>query len=125
MANLTVASYRTTLPLKRRHCKSLAKVVTFRSYGPSIARDNGEGEQVNTGEPSPAPVTSIHSLQGQVDKVGVGLVSLAFRRGAGIVNLQDTVREKNQRAYDAYAASANEQTRVVHLGGLLDSRPSR
>ncbi|KAI0950465.1 glutamate synthase [NADH], variant 2 [Taiwanofungus camphoratus] len=41
---------------------------------------------------------------------------------AGIANLQDAVREKNQRAYDAYAQNANGQTRAVHLRGLLDFR---
>ncbi|KAH9945975.1 NADPH-dependent glutamate synthase [Epithele typhae] len=39
---------------------------------------------------------------------------------AGIAHLQDAVREKNQGAYEAYAANANEQTRAVHLRGLLD-----
>ena len=41
---------------------------------------------------------------------------------AGIANLQDAVREKNQSAYDAYARNANEQTQKVHLRGLLDFR---
>jgi glutamate synthase (NADPH/NADH) len=41
---------------------------------------------------------------------------------AGIANLQDAVREKNQSAYDAYARNANEQTKSVHLRGLLDFR---
>ncbi|KAI0664581.1 NADPH-dependent glutamate synthase [Cubamyces menziesii] len=41
---------------------------------------------------------------------------------SGIANLQDAVREKNQRAYDAYAENANEQTKAVHLRGLLDFR---
>ncbi|KAG2157569.1 uncharacterized protein EDB93DRAFT_1123416 [Suillus bovinus] len=39
---------------------------------------------------------------------------------AGIANLQDAVREKNQAAYDAYARNANEQTKSVHLRGLID-----
>ncbi|KAI6043136.1 NADPH-dependent glutamate synthase [Pisolithus marmoratus] len=41
---------------------------------------------------------------------------------AGIANLQDAVREKNQTAYDAYALNANEQTKSIHLRGLLDFR---
>ncbi|PPR08093.1 hypothetical protein CVT24_010554 [Panaeolus cyanescens] len=41
---------------------------------------------------------------------------------AGLASLQDAVREKNQSAYDAYARNANEQTRSVHLRGLLDFR---
>ncbi|EFI28399.1 glutamate synthase [Coprinopsis cinerea okayama7 len=41
---------------------------------------------------------------------------------AGIANLQDAVREKNQSAYDAYARNANEQTQHIHLRGLLDFR---
>lgn len=41
---------------------------------------------------------------------------------AGIASLQDAVREKNQTAYDAYARNANEQTKSVHLRGLLDFR---
>ncbi|EGN96049.1 hypothetical protein SERLA73DRAFT_93995 [Serpula lacrymans var. lacrymans S7.3] len=41
---------------------------------------------------------------------------------AGIANLQDAVREKNQKAYDAYAQNANDQTKSVHLRGLLDFR---
>ena len=40
----------------------------------------------------------------------------------GIANLQDAVREKNQTAYDAYARNANEQTKRIHLRGLLDFR---
>ncbi|KAF8654066.1 hypothetical protein AX16_003599 [Volvariella volvacea WC 439] len=40
----------------------------------------------------------------------------------GIANLQDAVREKNQAAYDAYARNANEQTKAVHLRGLLEFR---
>ncbi|KIK15041.1 hypothetical protein PISMIDRAFT_16800 [Pisolithus microcarpus 441] len=39
---------------------------------------------------------------------------------AGIANLQDAVREKNQTAYDGYALNANEQTKSIHLRGLLD-----
>ncbi|KAJ3557788.1 hypothetical protein NM688_g1279 [Phlebia brevispora] len=41
---------------------------------------------------------------------------------AGIAYLQDAVREKNQKAYDAYAANANEQAKAIHLRGLLDFR---
>ncbi|KAJ8517312.1 hypothetical protein ONZ45_g5485 [Pleurotus djamor] len=41
---------------------------------------------------------------------------------AGIANLQDAVREKNQSAYDAYARNANEQAQRIHLRGLLDFR---
>ena len=41
---------------------------------------------------------------------------------AGIANLQDAVREKNQSAYDAYARNANEQSQKIHLRGLLDFR---
>ncbi|KZT28486.1 NADPH-dependent glutamate synthase [Neolentinus lepideus HHB14362 ss-1] len=41
---------------------------------------------------------------------------------AGIANLQDAVREKNQVAFDAYTKNANEQTRKIHLRGLLDFR---
>ncbi|KAH6918723.1 NADPH-dependent glutamate synthase [Coprinopsis sp. MPI-PUGE-AT-0042] len=41
---------------------------------------------------------------------------------AGIANLQDAVREKNQTAYDAYARNANTQTQQIHLRGLLDFR---
>ncbi|KIK15060.1 hypothetical protein PISMIDRAFT_16812 [Pisolithus microcarpus 441] len=41
---------------------------------------------------------------------------------AGIANLQDAVREKNQTAYNAYALNANEQTKSIHLHGLLDFR---
>ncbi|KAF9239590.1 NADPH-dependent glutamate synthase [Melanogaster broomeanus] len=41
---------------------------------------------------------------------------------AGLANLQDAVREKNQTAYDAYARNANEQTKSIHLRGLLDFR---
>ncbi|KAF7984984.1 hypothetical protein HWV62_9950 [Athelia sp. TMB] len=41
---------------------------------------------------------------------------------AGIANLQDAVKEKNQGAYDAYAKNANEQTKRVHLRGLLEFR---
>ncbi|KDQ60668.1 hypothetical protein JAAARDRAFT_190827 [Jaapia argillacea MUCL 33604] len=40
----------------------------------------------------------------------------------GLANLQDAVREKNQKAFDAYAKNANEQARMVHLRGLLDFR---
>ncbi|TDL27308.1 NADPH-dependent glutamate synthase [Rickenella mellea] len=40
----------------------------------------------------------------------------------GIANLQDAVREKNQRAYDAYARNANEQVRNITLRGLLEFR---
>lgn len=39
---------------------------------------------------------------------------------AGIANLQDAVREKNQSAFDAYIRNANEQTKRVHLRGLLE-----
>ncbi|KAL5511690.1 GLT1 [Sanghuangporus vaninii] len=38
----------------------------------------------------------------------------------GIANLQDAVREKNLRAYDAYARNANEQIKSCTLRGLLD-----
>ncbi|KAI0273665.1 NADPH-dependent glutamate synthase [Gloeopeniophorella convolvens] len=38
----------------------------------------------------------------------------------GIANLQDAVHEKNQKAYDTYARNANNQTKSVHLRGLLD-----
>ncbi|KIY64888.1 NADPH-dependent glutamate synthase [Cylindrobasidium torrendii FP15055 ss-10] len=41
---------------------------------------------------------------------------------AGIANLQDAVRERNQSAFDAYSRNANEQTSRVHLRGLLDFR---
>ena len=41
---------------------------------------------------------------------------------AGIANLQDAVREKNQTVYDAYAHNANEQAKSIHLHGLLDFR---
>ncbi|KAF7311548.1 Glutamate synthase [Mycena kentingensis (nom. inval.)] len=41
---------------------------------------------------------------------------------SGLANLQDAVREKNQSAYNAYSRNANEQTRSVHLRGLLDFR---
>jgi glutamate synthase (NADH) len=40
----------------------------------------------------------------------------------GIANLQDAVRERNQTAYDAYAKNADEQTKRIHLRGLLDFR---
>lgn len=39
---------------------------------------------------------------------------------AGIAALQDAVREKNQRSYDAYAANARKQVRAVTLRGLLE-----
>ncbi|KAG8767917.1 glutamate synthase [NADH] [Ceratobasidium sp. 428] len=39
---------------------------------------------------------------------------------AGIANLQDAVRERNQAAYDAYSRNAREQTKQVALRGLLD-----
>jgi glutamate synthase (NADH) len=38
----------------------------------------------------------------------------------GIANLQDAVREKNQKSYDAYAANARSQVQNVTLRGLLD-----
>jgi glutamate synthase (NADPH/NADH) len=38
----------------------------------------------------------------------------------GIANLQDAVREKNQKSYDAYAANARNQVKNVTLRGLLD-----
>ncbi|EPQ58378.1 NADPH-dependent glutamate synthase [Gloeophyllum trabeum ATCC 11539] len=41
---------------------------------------------------------------------------------AGIANLQDAVREKNQSAFDAYTKNANEQARKIHLRGLLEFR---
>ncbi|KAH7104439.1 hypothetical protein BKA62DRAFT_767512 [Auriculariales sp. MPI-PUGE-AT-0066] len=39
---------------------------------------------------------------------------------AGIANLQDAVREKNQSAYDAYSRNALEMVRNVTLRGLVD-----
>ncbi|GAA5893643.1 glutamate synthase (NADH) [Sporobolomyces salmoneus] len=39
---------------------------------------------------------------------------------SSIAFLQDAVREKNQKSYDAYAASARKQVRAVTLRGLLD-----
>lgn len=39
---------------------------------------------------------------------------------AGIANLQDAVREKNQTAYDAYSKNAHEQVKAVTLRGLLE-----
>ncbi|KAH7107808.1 NADPH-dependent glutamate synthase [Auriculariales sp. MPI-PUGE-AT-0066] len=39
---------------------------------------------------------------------------------AGIANLQDAVREKNQSAYDAYSRNSLEMVRNVTLRGLLD-----
>ncbi|GAA5871080.1 hypothetical protein JCM8547_005352 [Rhodosporidiobolus lusitaniae] len=39
---------------------------------------------------------------------------------AGIASLQDAVREKNQKSYDAYAANALKQVRSVTLRGLLE-----
>lgn len=41
---------------------------------------------------------------------------------SGLASLQDAVREKNQSAYDAYSRNADEQTRSIHLRGLLDFR---
>ena len=41
---------------------------------------------------------------------------------AGIANLQDAVREKNQTAFDAYAKNTNDQAHTVHLHGLLEFR---
>ncbi|KAK2467028.1 hypothetical protein APHAL10511_001286 [Amanita phalloides] len=41
---------------------------------------------------------------------------------AGIANLQDAVREKNQTAYDSYARNADQQAQAVHLRGLLEFR---
>ncbi|TFY80717.1 hypothetical protein EWM64_g3297 [Hericium alpestre] len=41
---------------------------------------------------------------------------------AAIANLQDAVHEKNQKAYDAYSQNANNQTKSIHLRGLLDFR---
>jgi glutamate synthase (NADPH/NADH) len=38
----------------------------------------------------------------------------------GIAHLQDAVREKNQRSYDAYSANARNQVKSVTLRGLLD-----
>ncbi|GAA5871202.1 hypothetical protein JCM1840_000141 [Sporobolomyces johnsonii] len=39
---------------------------------------------------------------------------------AGIASLQDAVREKNQKSYDAYSANALKQVRAVTLRGILD-----
>jgi len=39
---------------------------------------------------------------------------------SGIAALQDAVREKNQKSYDAYSANALKQVRAVTLRGLLD-----
>ncbi|BGP36122.1 glutamate synthase [NADH] [Rhodotorula kratochvilovae] len=39
---------------------------------------------------------------------------------AGIAALQDAVREKNQKSYEAYAENAKRQVRAVTLRGLLD-----
>ncbi|GAA5979869.1 hypothetical protein JCM11641_007571, partial [Rhodosporidiobolus odoratus] len=39
---------------------------------------------------------------------------------AGIANLQDAVREKNQKSYDAYSANALKQIRAVTLRGLME-----
>lgn len=39
---------------------------------------------------------------------------------AGIASLQDAVREKNQRSYDAYSQNAHEQIKRVTLRGLLE-----
>lgn len=39
---------------------------------------------------------------------------------AGIANLQDAVRTKNQKAYEAYAENARQQVRAVTLRGLLE-----
>ncbi len=39
---------------------------------------------------------------------------------AGIANLQDAVREKNQSAYDAYSKNAHEQIKHITLRGLLE-----
>ncbi|GAA5893167.1 hypothetical protein JCM6882_003902 [Rhodosporidiobolus microsporus] len=39
---------------------------------------------------------------------------------AGMAALQDAVREKNQKSYDAYSANALKQVRAVTLRGLLE-----
>ncbi|KAF8717826.1 GXGXG motif, partial [Rhizoctonia solani] len=39
---------------------------------------------------------------------------------AGIANLQDAVRERNQAAYDAYSRNAREQIKQASLRGLLE-----
>ncbi|MBZ6376994.1 MAG: FMN-binding glutamate synthase family protein [Kocuria palustris] len=39
---------------------------------------------------------------------------------AGIASLQDAVREKNQKSYEAYSANALRQVRAVTLRGLLE-----
>jgi len=36
---------------------------------------------------------------------------------AGIANLQDAVRDRNQAAYDAYSQNATEQIQKIHLRG--------
>src|SRR5713226_3741922 len=38
----------------------------------------------------------------------------------GIANLQDAVQEKNRKAYDAYSRNANDQSKSIHLRGLLE-----
>ncbi|GAA5912483.1 hypothetical protein JCM8208_006614 [Rhodotorula glutinis] len=39
---------------------------------------------------------------------------------SSIASLQDAVRQKNQKSYDAYSANARRQVRAVTLRGLLD-----
>lgn len=39
---------------------------------------------------------------------------------AGIANLQNAVREKNQTSYDLYSENARKQVRAITLRGLLD-----
>jgi glutamate synthase (NADH) len=38
----------------------------------------------------------------------------------GIANLQDAVQEKNKKAFDTYSRNANNQSKSIHLRGLLE-----